>query len=79
MRKYKCKGKGKGGDMDRKEYVNLGVTPETRALVNLYKARLELKTGRSVTTDEVVLMLLDAIKEQKPVHATERLQEQALL
>ena len=65
--------------MDRKEYVNLGVTPETRALVNLYKARLELKTGRSVTTDEVVLMLLDAIKEQKPVHATERLQEQALL
>ena len=65
--------------MDRKEYVNLGVTAETRALVNLYKAKLELETGCSVTTDEVILMMLDAINKQKPAPATERLQEQALL
>ena len=75
MRKHKCKGKV----MDRKEYVNLGVTAETRALVNLYKAKLELETGCSVTTDEVILMMLDAINKQKPAPATERLQEQALL
>ena len=43
-----------------KQYVNLGISPETRAKVNLLKAQIELRRGESITTDELINMMLES-------------------
>jgi hypothetical protein len=43
-----------------KQYVNLGISPETRAKVNLLKAQIEMCRGKSITTDELINMMLES-------------------
>lgn len=43
-----------------KQYVNLGISPETRAKVNLLKAQIEMSQGESITTDELINMMLES-------------------
>ena len=60
-----------------KQYVNLGISPETRAKVNLLKAQIEMSRGESITTDELINMMLEstsiemlaAVLNTKPVPA----------
>jgi hypothetical protein len=54
--------------MEDKEvrFVNLGVYPETRARLNVYKANAEYERLESVTVDEVINELLDMAAKQKP-------------
>lgn len=41
-------------------YVNLGVLPETRAKFNLLKAQIEVALNKSVTTDELLNLMLES-------------------
>ena len=43
-----------------KQYVNLGISPETRAKVNLLKAQIEMSRGESITTDELINTMLES-------------------
>ena len=43
---------------NKSTYVNLGVLPETRAKFNLLKAQIEVALNKSVTTDEIVNLML---------------------
>lgn len=51
-----------GDNMENKStmYVNLGVLPETRAKFNLLKAQIEVSLNKSVTTDELVNLMLES-------------------
>lgn len=47
------------------EFVNLGVKPETRVRLNLWKVQQEVKRQGPVTTDEVINELLDAVGAER--------------
>ena len=41
-------------------HINIAVYPETRAKVNLLKAQIEMSQGESITTDELINMMLES-------------------
>ena len=55
-----------------KQYVNLGISPETRAKVNLLKAQIELRRGESITTDELINMMLESTSIEMLAMALQR-------
>lgn len=55
-----------------KQYVNLGISPETRAKVNLLKAQIEMSQGESITTDELINMMLESTSIEMLAMALQR-------
>ena len=55
-----------------KQYVNLGISPETRAKVNLLKAQMEMRRGESITTDELINMMLESTSIEMLAMALQR-------
>ena len=55
-----------------KQYVNLGISPETRATVNLVKAQMEMRRGESITTDELINMMLESTSIEMLAMALQR-------
>ena len=47
------------------EFVNLGVKPDTRVRLNLWKVQQEVKRQQPVTTDDVINELLDAVGAER--------------
>lgn len=61
----------------KNDRVGLYVTPRTRNLLNKLKADMTLATGKTMSQDDVILILIDRHAAAQPIHPTERVPEYA--